>query len=320
MSISSYTSNLASCNLNLLPALEVLLKERSVSAAAKEMGVSQSAMSHSLAKLRVLLEDPLLVPTGREMAVTPTGERIASELPPLMAALQATLSQRSAFDPRVAKRRFRIATYDYFEFTTLPDILRFLRTEAPGISLDIERLNERSIPRLVAGDIDLVMAGESHDMPASLRQRTLYREPFQVIARAKHPQLKGRLTLNSYTNVDHVLISVEGNKTGLVDRVLATQNASRHVALRVPNFSSAALAVMHSDMVCTLASSAAGRAKELYGLRVLSPPIDLPSIAVVAWWPQQHQQDPGSRWLRDILFSGRAVSPALRKLMGDHNK
>ena len=315
MRIYSCPKSLATINLNLLPTLHVLLEERSVGAAAARMGVSQSAMSHSLAKLRTLVGDKLLVAAGGGMVATPRGEQLAVELPPLMAALQAMLAEAQPFDPRSARRRFRIATYDYFEFTTLPDILGYLRSHAPGIGLDVERLDGRSIRRLVAGELDFVMAGQSSSMPSTLRQRTLYRDPFAVIVRKDNPLLPGRLTLKRYTELEHVLISVAGRASGVVDDALAKLKQRRHVALRLPHFSSAALAVMHSDMICTVASTVAQRAKELYGLRVLTPPLALPRTAVVAWWPQQHQQDPGSIWLRDVLFSGSALSSNIRKLM-----
>ena len=315
MSESGTLFGLGQLNLNLLPALDALLRERNVSAAARRMGVSQSAMSHSLGKLRVLLDDPLLVTSGRKMAPTPRGKQIAAALPSALAALEKALAGPADFDPRVAECRFRIATFDYFEFTTLPDVLDYLRDHAPGIRLDIERLDSASIARLVAGDIDFIFGGESMTMPSSLMRRLLYRDPFAVIARPEHPAIKGRLTLKQYIALDHVLIAVEGGQRGVVDRALERSGSSRRVALRLPHFSTAALAVVHSNMVCTLASTVAHRAKELYGVRVLTPPLELPSAGAVAWWPRQHHDDPARRWFRDVFFTGKALSPRIRKLM-----
>ncbi len=305
---------LGQLNLNLLPALDALLRERSVSAAARRMHVSQSAMSHSLAKLRLLLGDPLLVASGRAMALTPRGEQLADELPQALAALQRALDQPQPFAPKTSTHVFRIATFDYFGFTTLPEVLTYLQRHAPGINLHIERLGPDSTQRLVDGKIDFILGAESMQMPSTLMHRFLYRDPFSVIARAGHPQVNKRLSLERYLALKHVLVSVEG-RTGLVDRVLDKRDLSRDVALVVAHFASAALAVSASDMVCTIASTVAHRAKQLHGVQVLSPPLELPSAGLSAWWPRQHHNAPASQWFRSVFFDGTALSPQLRKLI-----
>jgi DNA-binding transcriptional LysR family regulator len=316
MNEADTTRGLARLNLNLLPALEALLRERNVTAAARRLGMSQSAMSHALARLRDLLGDPLLVVSGRKMAITPRGEQIAAALPDALAVLERALVAPAAFAPATATQRFRVATFDYFELTTLPEVLAYLRRHAPGVDLDVERVDAAAIARLVDGEIDLVLGAESMTMPAGLRRRTLYRDPFAVIARPGHPRVgAGRLTLARYVELDHILIAVEGRGAGVVDRALARQGLARRVALRLPHFGSAGLAVLHSDLVCTVASTVAHRARQLHGVRVLEPPLELPSPALVAWWPRQHDDEPARRWFRDILLSGRALSPQLRKLM-----
>lgn len=305
---------LSALNLNLLPALDALLRERNVSAAARRVGVSQSAMSHSLAKLRLALGDPLLVAAGRQMAPTPRAESLARSLPPLLSALHAALVQPESFVPKLATRAFRIATFDLFEFTILPDLVAYLQEHAPGVRLHIERIDERAGRRLADGELDLVLGGDSMDMPSSAMRRTVYRDPFACIVRSDHPSVGSRLTLKRYLALDHVLISVEGRADGIVDRVLAAKQESRHVALRLPHFSTAALSIQRTDMVCTLARSVAERARDLYGVRVLKPPIDLPPATVVAWWPRQHQEDEAHQWFRALLLDGDALSPGLRKL------
>ncbi len=306
---------LARINLNLLPALAALLRERNVSAAARRVGVSQSAMSHALAKLRGLLDDPLLVVAGRGMAITPRGEQVAAALPAALDQLATALAPPSEFDPATATHRFRLATFDYFELTTLPELLAYLTRTAPGVHLDIERFDRSAAARLVDGDLDLVLGAETMPMPAGLRRRVLYRDPFAVIARPDHPRLTGRLTLERYLAVDHLLIAIEGRGLGVVDRVLEQRGLSRRVAVRVPHFASAGLAVRHSDLVCTVASTVAHRAHELFGVRVHDAPLPLPSPSLIAWWPRQHDLDPARRWFRATLLDGAGMSPRIRRLM-----
>lgn len=303
-------------NLNLLPALEALLVEGSVSAAARRVHVSQSAMSHSLARLRELLGDPLLAPLGRGLAPTPRAIQLRAALPAAFEALRRALEPPEPFDPRTSTRAFRVATVDYFELTTLPDVLAYLGKHAPLVRLEIERFSPATVPELVLGDVDLALIGASQAVaPSGLRRAEVYQDPFAVIARKGHPAIERRLDLATYTALGHVLVSVEGRRDGAVDRALGKLGATRRVALRVPHFMSAPLAVQRSDLICTIASSVAQRAHELFGLRVLAPPIELPPAKVVALWSQRHDEDPAQRWFRDLFLSGRAVSPQIRALV-----
>ncbi len=309
------TKALSVLNLNLLPALQALVSERNVSAAARRMGVSQSAMSHALAKLRAALDDELLVVSGRAMVPTPRAVELATTLPPVLESLSRVLAGPEHFDPSTANTRLRIATLDYFELAVLPGVLAFLQAHAPGVRLELERLDDRSGERLARGEIDFAFGGEGMAMPSPLVQRRLYNETFSTIVRPDHPRVRTRLTMTRYLELGHVLVSVEGKRLGVVDRILAQRGARRRVAVRVPHFATAALAVLESDFVCTLPSLVARRAQELFGVRVFKPPIPVPPIGVVAWWPRQHRNDPARRWFREQLLSGGAMSPELRRLM-----
>ncbi len=303
-------------NLNLLPALEALLVEGSVGGAARRAHVSQSAMSHSLAKLRELFGDPLLVASGRRMVATPRALELAALLPRALDQLSDAVAPPEPFDARTSTRVFRIATVDYFELTTLPDVLEHLGRHAPGVRLEIERFSGAHVAALLAGDVDLALIGATLPIPpAGLRRAALYDDPFAVIARADHPAIGRRLDLETYVALGHVLVSVEGGRDGVVDRALAKIGRQRTVALRVPHFVSAPLAVMRSDSICTIASSVARRARELFGLRVHEPPVELPPAGVVAIWSRRHDDDPARTWLRELFLSGRAVSPYVRSLM-----
>lgn len=290
-------------NLNLVPALQALLEHRSVGAAARAVGVSQSAMSHSLARLREQLQDELLVLSGRSMVLTPRAEQIAAVLPTALEGLREALAGPPAFDPTTARRCFSIASVDFFELVALPRMLAELAREAPHVDLIIERLSPDSPRKLAAGELDLVFAGSSPGLPgAGLRHRELLSEPFVVIARPDHPSVGRRLSLKTYAELAHVVVSIEGRREGVVDRTLRRQGYERRIALRVPHFMSAPIAVHSSDMICTIARSVGLRARELYGLRVLRPPLDLPEVGLSMWWPRQLSDDPGHTWLRERFW------------------
>lgn len=302
-------------NLNLLPALEALLLEGSVSAAARRAHVSQSAMSHSLAKLRELFDDPLFVQTGRAMVPTPRARQLAATLPTALDALTRAVATPEQFDPRTSRRTFRVATVDYFELAVLPDVLAHLRTHAPGVSLSVERFSPASVTALAAGEIDLALVGSSAPIPlAGLRRAVLYEDPFSVLVRKDHPRVGRRLDLETYLSLGHVLVSVEGREDGAVDRALAKLGRTRTVALRVPSFVSAPLAVLSSDHLCTIASAVARRSHELFGLRVLAPPLALAPAGVVALWSRRAEADEGAAWFRGLLVRGEATSAYVRSL------
>ncbi len=303
-------------NLNLLPALEALLVERTVGGAARRFGVSQSAMSHSLAKLRAALGDPLLVMSGRRMRLTPRAEELLGALPQALTGLRQVLQGAQAFDPRVSERVFTVASLDYFDFAVMPSLLAYLREHAPGIRLHVKRADGSTVPRLVAGELEAMFVGSSADVPRQgLHRRPLYRDPFKVIARAGHPRVRGRISLKAYLECDHVQVRVDDGGPGVVDRMLRERGQSRNIALCVPHFASAPLAVAGSDLLCTLASTMAARAKELFGVRVYSPPIRPPAPTIVMYWPRSHDADPGRRWFRELILRGVGMPAGIRRLM-----
>ncbi len=303
-------------NLNLLPALEALLATRSVTAAARRTSVSQSAMSHSLARLREVLGDPLLTPVGRGLVLTPRAAHLAASLPGALDQLTTALAPGKPFDPATTRRTFRLATLDYFEVAVLEDFMAYLRAHAPHASVWIDRLSAASLPALLAGEIDLALVGDGllPRLPALARQE-LYRDPFRVMMRPDHPAAKKRaLSLETYLAYPHVVVTVEGRSDGAVDRALEAVGAKRSVTLRLPHFSTAPLAVLGSDALCTIASSIAERGRALYGLVTRAPPVDLPSPAIVAVWAQRTTADEGARWFRSLFLEGKATSRHLRAL------
>lgn len=314
---------LRAANLNLLPALEALLSTKSVTAAARRTHVSQSAMSHSLARLREVLGDPLLVPSGRDLVLSPRAARIAEALPSALDALERTLAPPRAFAPADTRRTFRVATLDYFEFVAVGDLLAHFRAHAPLAQLSIERFSPALVPALVAGEIDLALVGESSiAQRQGLARAELYRERFTVMLRRGHPALgpgkrgaRAKLRLADYLAYPHVVVTIEGRLDGAVDRALERRGERRTVALRLPHFATAPLAVAQSDAICTIAESVALRAASLYPIELRAPPIEMPANGVQAVWSKRLEDDDAARWFRELFTSPRLESPHLRRAM-----
>ena len=262
---------LASFNLNLLLALDGLLRERSVTAAARRVRVTPSAMSHSLAELRVLLGDPLLIRSGRAMVLTPRAEALAGPLHKLLGETERLLGGGPTFDPRTAERRFVIAAPDFLATLLLPPLLAAAAREAPAVSVEIVPSARRGNAWLLeTGDLDLAL-GAIVDQAPSIRRMDLCTEGFACAVRKGHPTIDGKLSLDAYVKTPHLLITL-GDDAGptWIDQELAKVGKTRHVAARVRYFMAAPLVIARSDLLLTGPSMLIRYFAELVPLQVLA--------------------------------------------------
>lgn len=293
-------------DLNLLVAFDVLADESSVTRAAERLGVTQSAMSHTLRRLRALYDDPLLVRAGARMELTP---RAAALVAPVRAALEASrqaLVDPAPFDPATSRRTYRMAGPDLVELLFLGELVDAFG-EGAGLSLTALPPDRGTPDALAAGDVDVAitarMLTDSQPEPGpGLMRRTLLRDDWSCFVRASHPALgkRKRLSLAAYLRYPHAIVSPTGRGEGVVDQVLARRGKSRQIALRVASFYSAPVAIADSDLLLT-APSALGRMLAHLGLVRLTPPLDLPGHAVDAVWHQRLHADDGHRWFRERL-------------------
>jgi DNA-binding transcriptional LysR family regulator len=196
--------SLASIDLNLLVVLRALLNERHVTRAASQVGLSQSATSHALSRLRELYGDPLLVRSGRALALTPRAQRLLPAPERGLSDLTATVAVEPAFQPRTARRRFRVGMADYAQAFLLGALLRALEREAPG--LDLAVLNFPNLEELtISGDIELALhlTGMTR---SSLASEALFEDDFVCMVRRGHPLVKSRLRLERYVQLQHVMV------------------------------------------------------------------------------------------------------------------
>jgi DNA-binding transcriptional LysR family regulator len=293
---------LANFNLNLLVALDGLLSQRSVTAAAKRVRVTPSAMSHSLSELRELLGDPLLVRSGRGMVLTPRAEALVGPLHILLVDAERLLQSGGAFDPATTERRFVIAATDLITTLLLPPLLEAIAREAPAITLEFVPTARRGNAWLLeTGDLDIALGAIVDDAPG-IRRMDLFTEGFACAARKGHPTIDGKLDLRRYVETPHILITL-GDDAGptWVDQALAKLGKKRRVAARVRSFVAAPLVIARSDLLLTGPSMLIRYFAELVPLQVLAPPIDLPTYPEEAYWHERFDEDPAHAWLRGLL-------------------
>jgi DNA-binding transcriptional LysR family regulator len=294
--------NISAVNLNLLVAFDALFEELSVTGAARRTGVTQPAMSNTLAQLRLMFGDPLftrhrtgLVPTARARQLS---EPIRKGLRTIEGALVAP-----TFVPATSSRRFSIATSDYVELVLLPALLRRLSRAAPGVKLQLRPWGAHEVPpELSRGEVDL-MLGFYDAVPAHHHEQALFEDEYVCVVRRRHPIVKKRLTLTRYLELSHVMVSSRVDSPGSVDRALAALGKRRNVAARVSHFLTVPVLVSRTDFVAALDRRVAEVFAGPLGLRLLPPPLSLPKGVVGQVWHEQQHHDPGHRWLRETIAS-----------------
>jgi DNA-binding transcriptional LysR family regulator len=301
-------NDLHGIDLNLLVVLDALLAERHVTRAAARVGLTQSAASHALGRLRDLLDDPLLVRGPRGALVrTPRAEALAPALARALDQVREALRGEPGFDPTTARRTVRIAASDYAELLLLPALLDRVARLAPGVDLWAVPLRDDPVPDLAAGDVDVsIGVWRSRAFPSGFYERRLFDDRFRVVVRGAHPAAQQRLTLARYLALPHLLIAPRGTAGSYVDDALAALGHTRRVAAAVPHFLVAPHVVAATDLVVTLASRIAAVLAEPFGLLSLPPPLELPTFTTSLLWHERAHHDAGQRWLRDQLL---AVSP-----------
>lgn len=296
-------------DLNLLLALHALLQERHVTRAATRLHRSQPAVSHALAQLRALFDDPLLVRRGRQMQLTTRAEALRQPLESALGQLGALL-RGDAFDPATAVRTFRVALSDYGAHLLLPSVVDHLRRLAPGIALAISQASrDAMLAQLADGEIDLA-CGVFPDAPEPIRCQTLLEERFTCIAdRATLPR-RGALPLEAWLARPHVLVAMRADAPNEVDLALAARGLRRQVALSLPHWSAAPRVIAGTDLVLTIASRALDGLADDPRLRTFAPPLPLPRFAFQQAWHARRDTDPAHAWLRQCVLAG--VDPEAR--------
>ncbi len=242
---------LASFDLNLLVQLNLLLEESSVSGAASRAGVTQSAMSRSLARLREALDDELLVQVGRGMEPTAFARRLVDPLRSVLRDIDTKILAPQKFEPATAEREFSIAAIDFAELLVLGPWLSALGAKAPGVGVNLTGPQEAFRGGLTRGELDLVI-GVVSGSRASLKSRRLLTDSYVTVMRRGHPLAdKPVLEVEDHARHDHLLVSPSGRGEGHVDHALSVLGESRQVAVRVSTFLVGLQLVATSDLIMT---------------------------------------------------------------------
>lgn len=288
-------------DLNLLSVFQEVYRERQISSAARKLGLSQSAVSNALARLRRAFGDELFVRTAAGMQPTPLATQMAEPIGVAMAQVALALNQRSRFDPATSSRRFVLAMTDVGEIYFMPALIERCRALAPQVEVKSVRAGTLALKEeMEGGRVDLAV-GPFEDVSEALYQRQLFRQPYVTMFRKGHPLGKGELTLARFVKAEHMLVDASESPYDRINALLARAGIGPAVRFRVPHFTAVPYMVATSDLVVTVPQKLAERAALPFGLEWITPPLALPALQTNVFWHRRYNQDPGNQWLRALL-------------------
>jgi DNA-binding transcriptional LysR family regulator len=297
--------NLRSVDLNLLVALEALLRERHVTRAADRIGLSQPAMSNALGRLRHIFGDDLLVRTAKGMQPTPRAEELLEQTQQLLKQIERVLENDGSFQAKTSKRKFSVRMSDLLGMLLLPNLLEDLRKSAPCVGLDIVHLPPaRTVDALERDEIDVAVSmGLEHSHV--ILSKVLFTDSMVCVMSKNHALAKKTLTLDNLLAYRHLKVSMSPTDLRFVDDVLSRMRLARDVALNVPHWLVVPHVLARTDYLAVmsgrLARKIAGRTLVIKDLPFASQLFDWS-----VYWHRRHNGNQAITWLRKLIFDSAA--------------
>jgi DNA-binding transcriptional LysR family regulator len=304
--------NLNSLDLNLLVALDALLKEASVSRAAMRIGLSQPATSHALQRLRDMIGDPLLVRTGARMELTPRAQALRAPLAQTLDQVRGLFTP-DEFDASQSERHFRLMMPDLAVELLMPPLMEKVTRLAPGVTIDVVPWRGPAIfTAEFARTIDLVIS--IGDAFKGFHRQRLYTDSDALAVRRNHPVGVKLRKREAFLGARHVAVVIRGQNEDLIDRWLHTKGIERRIALVVPGYIEALHVAARTDLVAFVPRRLITALSKQLSLKTVTPPLDPGIDEQHLFYPTRAQFDPGSIWLRKLMLeTGRELDGSKRR-------
>ncbi|WP_111563436.1 LysR substrate-binding domain-containing protein [Rhizobium sp.] len=288
-------------DLNLLPVFVTLMEERNVTRAADRLGITQPALSNALARLRVVMRDPLFVRERYGMQPTQMALELAPVIATALAAIDGAVLGQQEFDPAEADLSFTIAPNSYVEYVLMPAIVARLRETAPGIRLRLTPYGNDLIETGVMSGTTAMVLGRIVEPPDNLVVQHLMDEGLACVIRADHPEISDSLSKEQYERMRHVNVVPHGRLRVGLFQALEQRGLRREVAVSVTHFLAVPEMIAVTDYCATLPRLICRHLAADPRLKIVPAPVDLGSFPVDLAWHVRHRNDPAHRWLRSLI-------------------
>ena len=289
-------------DFNLLFIMESLYRTQNVSKTAEEFFISQSAVSHSIAKLREHFKDPLFVRVSKGVSTTETAKALRNEIEAFVKTARSLGQPPEKFDPTKARARITLATTDMLEIVLMPRLIERLKREAPGIQISI-RPTYGYLPKaeLESGVYDLAIAGFYKNLPEGFFQSKLLDMDFSTAYRKGHSSIKGQLTVENFFEANHAMITLQGDFKESLSSTTSDKKKSRNFVLGSYSFTGLAWTIASTDLVLTAPTILLRKYQEYFPITIQKPPIAVGEIQVRMIWHLLTHKDPLKVWFREII-------------------
>ncbi|GJD53052.1 HTH-type transcriptional regulator LeuO [Methylobacterium crusticola] len=319
-------------DLNLLRLFDAVMRERHVARAGQSLGLSQSAVSHGLRRLRTLIGDDLFVRTAQAMEPTPRALAMAVQVRDALTAIEGAIGPQ-CFDPSSSTRQFRLAATDHITAVVAPALMRTFETEAPHASILIRPATRIDLTMQVdLGQIDIAV-GIFSQIPHRLQARTLFEDRDLLVTAPDHPEAGGATDIRTLARDPLMVVTVGGSEDGLPDGRLSERGLTRQtemfdrdalnrafraaglvprLSVLQPHFLAVPSLLANSRRVAIVPASLAHGFEAAGVARVSAPPWEPRPMTVQMVWHERWRQDPAHTWLREALFhASRGVAEAV---------
>jgi DNA-binding transcriptional LysR family regulator len=294
-------------DFSMLLIFRDLVRLQKTTVVAAQLGLSQSAISHALSRLRDLFDDPLFIRRPNGLEPTLRAMELLPKIETILRVTQDALALPSQFDPAASTRSFRLAGNDLVGAVIAPSLLGLLRKQAPGCRVGFKfAVGAESLNGLRTNDLDLAI-GRIWDLSEDFTATPVFEERFVVVVRNNHPAARSKMSLDDYLALDHILVSFRGGFWGMVDKALKRRRLKRRVVASVPMFMTAMTTAAQSNLAATIPSRLAAKHARQLGLRIFEAPLKVDPFTISLVRHSRSASDPGLDWLANkILEAGRS--------------
>jgi len=294
--------NLRSVDLNLLVVFDAVFRTGNISVAARQIGMSQPAVSNALTRFRAVADDPLFV--RHPFGVTPTqkAQRIAPTVRQALELLESTLAQKTGYDYATEKSDFQLAMEEWSEIVLMPNLVRWLRQVAPGIRVSIsEEMGRAGHDAMRKGTLDMSIEYARDGLPKDFEARMLFEDERVCLVRHDHGTIGQSLTLKRYLETPHVVLNEQVRGMTALSAFLEDNGWERNVAMQIPSYLSVSTVLIRTDLIATMPRRVALHLAEYYPLKILKLPFGMPPLQFHLKWHASKTSDPRHEWMRKSI-------------------